>query len=225
VPLAATALPEPADLPTGAGDHGARDGEVVVPGLRYVELVRGQDVRHVGEVVGLAVDGDLQQRPGAERVARTSGPAVDLEQARQEVGEVELPLHVREVLVERLHQPRADVLPQQHGPGHEDVGGIVALEAGPDAVREVLVASQDAHVETVPRLRFELPRVPLHRRDVGVRVGREVADDPHRSPRAYERTRDRSMGGRALAESRRGAAGLRGDSVPVCPIVASPAVT
>jgi hypothetical protein len=118
-------------------------------------------------------------------------PTVDLDQAWQEVRDVELAGRVGEVLVERLDQAGTDVLPQQHRPGHEDVGGVIAAQPRTDLVREVLVARKDAHLEAMTRLRLELAGVPLYRRDVGVRVGREVADAAYRRPEATRPIRAR----------------------------------
>ena len=88
----------------------------------------------------------------------------------------------------RLDEARADVLPEQHRPGHEDVGRVVAGQVGPDPVGEVLVAAQDPDLEAVARPRLELGGVTLHRGDVGVRVGRADPAAPesrdHRSPPA-----------------------------------------
>ena len=72
------------------------------------------------------------------------------------------------------------MLPEQHGPGHEHVGGVLPVEQVLDPVREVEVARDDPDVELDSGALLELGRVALDARDVGVRVRAEKPDARHR---------------------------------------------
>jgi hypothetical protein len=87
---------------------------------------------------------------------------------------------VLEELVEWVHEACAEVLPDEHGPGHVDIRGAVALQQMMDLVREVEVARNDPDVERDPRLLLELGGMTLDARNVRVDVGSEEADGAHR---------------------------------------------
>jgi hypothetical protein len=80
-----------------------------------------------------------------------------------------------------LDEARREVLPEQHGPGHEHVGGVVPVQQVFDPVREVEVARDDPDLELDPAPFLELARVALDARDIGVRVRAEEPDARHRS--------------------------------------------
>jgi hypothetical protein len=80
-----------------------------------------------------------------------------------------------------LDEARREVLPEQHRPGHENVGGIVPVEQVLDPVREVEVARDDPDLELDPAPFLELARVALDTRDIGVRVRAEEPNARHRS--------------------------------------------
>src|SRR5262249_31303268 len=68
VPRVRASLAEAAGAATAVLDERARGREVLVPGPGRLEPRLLEDRRHVREVVALAVDRDLEQGPGPERV-------------------------------------------------------------------------------------------------------------------------------------------------------------
>ena len=185
-------MSEAADSPTGLVDDRPCCGEVLGPRRRRVQSGGVEDGRHIGEVVRLAVDGDLQERPLAERIAEASAPAVAGKQTLDEVpGLVALARTLHE-LVERLHETGRQVLPDEHRPGHVDVGCIFAVQQVVDLVREVKVTRNDPDIEADSCLLLELRRMTLDACDIRIGIGTEEADDAHgrkltgqKGPNAY----------------------------------------
>ncbi len=171
VPHLQAPLPEPAHP---AVRERAGDVEVLVPGRGHGELEPLEVLRDVGQVVGLAVDRDLEQRAAAQRVAEAPGPAVGVEQRRDEV--LRVPARAR-VLIEWLDEAGAHVLPQQHRAGHKDVHAL--LEQRVDVVREVRVAVDDPDVDVEAGRVGELPDVALHRTHIGICVRPQEREPGH----------------------------------------------
>src|SRR5580693_2535693 len=84
VPGLCTALAEASGARHARRDR-LRGCQVVRPGPRYVYLGLAEDLRHVGEVVGLPVHRDGEQRASAELVAETAGPSAAPDQPLEEV--------------------------------------------------------------------------------------------------------------------------------------------
>ncbi len=171
--------PKPRTAPLGAVHELIRSGEVVDPGARYLQTVSVQDRREIGEVVRLAVDGDLPKWASTQSVTEAPRPPIGRQQRIKEVGNVELRRRPGDVLVERLHELGTDVLPEQHRTRHVHVGGIIPREVSMDVVREVLVARQHLDREIEPGRLGELVSVPHDEVNVSVGVGSEILDRCH----------------------------------------------
>ena len=168
------ALAEAADAVAAARRDALADVEELAPGRRHVGPGALEQVGDVGEVVGLAVHRDLEQRTGAERVAEAPGPAVRGDDRIEEVVEVPGRSGLAGEVVERLDEAPGQVLPQQHRAGHVDVGGLVAGEVLVDVVGVVDVARQDVDLQAMPARPLELVTVALDARHEGVGVGSEI---------------------------------------------------
>ena len=142
VPRGGATLGKPANLAVGPLDHRACCREVLLPGARHLQPRAVENLGHVRQVVRLAVDRNLQQRPLPERIAEAATPAV-APKRREEVGGVVVVSRLLEQIVERLDEARGEMLPQEHRPGHVDVGSVLAVEQVLDPVREIEVARND----------------------------------------------------------------------------------
>ncbi len=179
MPRRCAPLSEATDPTSGPLDDRPGRREVLGPGRRNIQAGGIENGRHIGEVVRLAVDRDLQERPLAERITEASAPAVAGQKPLDEVGSVVALARALQELVERLNEAGGQVLPNEHRPGHVDVRCTFALQQVMDLVREVEVARNDPDIERDSRLLLELHRMTLHARDVRVSIGTEEANDPH----------------------------------------------
>ena len=96
-------------------DHRPCRREVPIPRCRHLEAGAFEHGWHVREVVRLAVHGNLQERPLSEPVAEAAAPAVAEHEPLDEVRRVVRVARVRQELVERLHEPGAEMLPDEDG--------------------------------------------------------------------------------------------------------------
>jgi hypothetical protein len=95
----------------------ARRGvEVLRPRRRHVHAGLVEDPRDVCEVVRLAVDGDLEQRPLAQRIAEAAGPAVARNQTLEEIARIPHVTRLLDEIVERPDEAGGDVIPHEHRP-------------------------------------------------------------------------------------------------------------
>ena len=179
VPDVDAALAEPADAVAAARRDAPAHVEELLPGRRHGRPGALEQVGDVGEVVGLAVHRDLEQRTGSERVAEAPRPAVGGDDRIEEVVEIPGRSGLAGEVVERLDEAPGQVLPQQHRAGHVDVGGLVAGEVVVDVVGVVDVARQDVDLQAMAARALELVAVPLDARYEGVGIGGEVADGGH----------------------------------------------
>src|SRR5439155_23734602 len=85
VPRRGAPLSEAANPASGPLDDHPGRREVVGPGRRHIQAGGVENGRHISEVVRLAVDGDLQDLPLAERITEASAPAVAGQQTLDEV--------------------------------------------------------------------------------------------------------------------------------------------
>ena len=115
MPRVRTALGKAAHAAAVVGDA-CRSVEVLRPRRRHVHAGLLEDPRDECEVVRLAVDGDLEQRAFAERVAEATGPTVARNQTLEEIACIPAVTRLLDEVVERPDEAGGDVIPHEHRP-------------------------------------------------------------------------------------------------------------